>query len=283
MAYLIAPPIEAILALDAALKVAEVEMKVFYPPPSETNFSGGLLVGPQPAVEAAAQAFQDKVLELATNPLEITPAPEVEEMAEQYGRLVSQRGTDSDLPYRLLASGMAVEDKPQGYTHLRDNASLVPKGFPVIRFRGKMDLLQAYVLDAAVESRREGRYEISDDLAEILQWLRRLMSAEVLGSDVPELTIGGLTADELHRVSHNTPKFLAVGWVMPHPDMGSTVAKLNLLRAFSREVELAALDTFPGSGHLTEENTNRLLHGLNRLSNAIYVIVCKMVGQLKAN
>lgn len=43
MAYLIAPPLEAMVGLDAALKEAQVELKVFYGPPSETNFAGGLL------------------------------------------------------------------------------------------------------------------------------------------------------------------------------------------------------------------------------------------------
>lgn len=71
MAYLIAPPLEATYALDAALKVAEVEMAVWFAPPSETNFSGGYLVGPQSAVVAACGAFRDAVLEVAAVPREV--------------------------------------------------------------------------------------------------------------------------------------------------------------------------------------------------------------------
>ena len=71
MAYLIAPPLEATYALDAALKVAEVEMVVWFAPPSETNFSGGYLVGPQSAVVAACGAFRDAVLEVAAVPREV--------------------------------------------------------------------------------------------------------------------------------------------------------------------------------------------------------------------
>lgn len=71
MAYLIAPPLEATYALDAALKVAEVEMVVWFAPPSETNFSGGYLVGPQSAVVAACGAFRDGVLEVAAIPREV--------------------------------------------------------------------------------------------------------------------------------------------------------------------------------------------------------------------
>jgi ethanolamine utilization protein EutL len=69
LAYLIAPPIEATFALDAALKAAEVEMKVWWNPPSETNFSGGLLAGTQSACRAACQAFQDAVLDVARDPV----------------------------------------------------------------------------------------------------------------------------------------------------------------------------------------------------------------------
>ena len=71
MAYLIAPPLEATYALDAALKAADVELKVWFPPPSETNFSGGFLIGSQSAVVAACAAFRDAVLEVAARPREV--------------------------------------------------------------------------------------------------------------------------------------------------------------------------------------------------------------------
>jgi ethanolamine utilization protein EutL len=68
LAYLIAPPIEATIGVDAALKAADVELKVWFEPPSETNFSGGLLTGSQAACRAACQAFQDAVLDVARDP-----------------------------------------------------------------------------------------------------------------------------------------------------------------------------------------------------------------------
>ena len=70
MAYLIAPPLEAMVGLDAALKAAQVEMKVFYGPPSETNFAGGLLTGDQAACRAACEAFAEAVCAIAANPTE---------------------------------------------------------------------------------------------------------------------------------------------------------------------------------------------------------------------
>ncbi|MBQ4424479.1 MAG: ethanolamine utilization microcompartment protein EutL [Lachnospiraceae bacterium] len=69
MAYLIAPPSEAVMGLDAALKSADVEMKLFYGPPTETNFAGGLLTGEQAACEAACRAFADQVCRVASSPV----------------------------------------------------------------------------------------------------------------------------------------------------------------------------------------------------------------------
>lgn len=70
LAYLIAPPLEAIYALDAALKAADVRLAAFYGPPSETNFGGGLLTGSQSACEAACTAFAQAVKAVANDPKE---------------------------------------------------------------------------------------------------------------------------------------------------------------------------------------------------------------------
>ncbi len=70
IAYLIAPPEEAIYGLDAALKAADVKIGAFFGPPSETNFGGGLLTGSQSACKAACNAFADAVKYIANNPTE---------------------------------------------------------------------------------------------------------------------------------------------------------------------------------------------------------------------
>jgi ethanolamine utilization protein EutL len=69
LAYLIAPPLEAMYALDAALKAADVRLAAFYGPPSETNFGGGLLTGSQSACKAACDAFGEAVKFVADNPI----------------------------------------------------------------------------------------------------------------------------------------------------------------------------------------------------------------------
>lgn len=70
LAYLIAPPLESMYALDAALKAADVTLCKLYNPPSETNFGGGLLSGTQSACEAACAAFTAAVEEVAGRPIE---------------------------------------------------------------------------------------------------------------------------------------------------------------------------------------------------------------------
>ena len=68
LAYLVAPPIEGMVALDAALKAAAVSVASLTMPPSETNYMGAILVGDQPACKAASVAFRNMVLEVAKNP-----------------------------------------------------------------------------------------------------------------------------------------------------------------------------------------------------------------------
>ncbi len=68
LAYLIAPPLESMYAMDAALKAADVKLCKLYNPPSETNFGGGLLSGSQSACHAACTAFAAAVEEVANRP-----------------------------------------------------------------------------------------------------------------------------------------------------------------------------------------------------------------------
>ena len=69
LAYLIAPPLESMYAMDAALKAADVTLCKLYSPPSETNFGGGLLSGTQSACSAACEAFAAAVAEVADRPV----------------------------------------------------------------------------------------------------------------------------------------------------------------------------------------------------------------------
>lgn len=70
MAYLVAPPIEASIGLDAAMKAADVRAAKVFTPPTETNFAAAWLAGELWACEAAAVAFATAVIEVAGRPRE---------------------------------------------------------------------------------------------------------------------------------------------------------------------------------------------------------------------
>ena len=71
LAYLVAPPLEAIYGLDAAMKAADVKLVEFFAPPTETNFAGGLLTGTQSACRAACDAFAQAVRAVADTTREL--------------------------------------------------------------------------------------------------------------------------------------------------------------------------------------------------------------------
>ena len=70
LAYLIAPPLESMVGLDAALQASDVTLCKLYPPPTETNFGGGLLTGSRSACEAACEAFRAAVQAIALRAIE---------------------------------------------------------------------------------------------------------------------------------------------------------------------------------------------------------------------
>ncbi len=75
IAYLIAPPLEAAIALDAALKAAPVTLLRYLPPPSETNFSGAYLGGTLADLMAARDRFIEAIGDVVTAPLQASRRP----------------------------------------------------------------------------------------------------------------------------------------------------------------------------------------------------------------
>jgi ethanolamine utilization protein EutL len=68
LAYLIAPPMEAMVAFDFALKNSDTRLVKFFKPPTPTNFAGGYLTGSLSDCEAAADAFTQKIIEIVQYP-----------------------------------------------------------------------------------------------------------------------------------------------------------------------------------------------------------------------
>ncbi len=277
LAYLIAPPLEATLGLDAALKAADVRLALYYPAPSETNFSGGLLAGDLPACRAAAAAFEAAVRDVAARPQHLDFPRSIAEVVgppSEHARRLHGEGS-----FQLWGSGMAVQRKPEGYTHLFDNRSLVPKTHPVMKLRGTLDVLQAAVMQAQITARQHDRMDLCAELQQLLEFLRRLLAAEVRGGQqCPQLQLAGFTADELRSISHNTMGHLGVGFVLPDVSLGPLVVALNGLRAQSRQLELVATEAFAAPGcHLPRTFCDAAGHALNRLSSALHVLTAREI------
>lgn len=68
MAYLVAPPMEATIGIDAALKAADVTAAKIFGPPTETNFAAAWLAGSLNDCQVAAAAFAEAVVEVGRQP-----------------------------------------------------------------------------------------------------------------------------------------------------------------------------------------------------------------------
>ncbi|HEX2571303.1 MAG TPA: ethanolamine utilization microcompartment protein EutL [Polyangia bacterium] len=271
MAYLIAPPLESVIALDAALKAAPVRLAKWFGPPSETNYGGAYLTGALEDCEAAALAFAAAVVDIARAPLDGHRS--VRAAGEAPGaRPPGPGGPGGAARYKVLATGERLSQKPEHLTHLHDDQSLVDKSHPRIALRGKLDTLQGLVLDAQLAAHAEGALGLVGELGEALDLVRTLVGAEVMDRPLGPWKLCGMDAAALRHASHHTFELYGVPFMYPSVHQGPVVAKLYLARAYAREAELALYDAFPG------EERDDLKLALNRLSSALYLMTTKYVG-----
>lgn len=166
--------------------------------------------------------------------------------------------------YRLLSGGYA-EEKPEHMTHLNGEV-LVPKTHPRIRFRGKMDTLEAeLILCQLVPGAPEGA------LGEILDLSRKILRCDVLEEPLRQDTLCGLTQAEQRERSHMPQDYYGQPHFMPQASDGSVIAGLNRARCFAREAELAAVEAFSDrEGNLLREDIPK---ALNRMSSMLYLLM----------
>lgn len=166
--------------------------------------------------------------------------------------------------YRLLSGGYA-EEKPEHMTHLNGEV-LVPKTHPRIRFRGKMDTLEAeLILCQLVPGAPEGA------LGEILDLSRKILRCDVLEEPLRQDTLCGLTQEEQRGRSHMPQDYYGQPHFMPQASDGSVIAGLNRARCFAREAELAAVEAFSDrEGNLLREDIPK---ALNRMSSMLYLLM----------
>lgn len=139
----------------------------------------------------------------------------------------------------------------------------VSKSSTRIEFRGKLDSLNARIILFQANSQNE---EFIADLEEIREVVRKLQRCEACDEVFAErLTLWGFDEDEIHSRSHNPEK----GHILPHYDMGREAAEINFLRTLTREAEILACRAF------NDEDKLRIIHVLNRLSSALYILIYK--------
>lgn len=166
--------------------------------------------------------------------------------------------------YRLLSGGYA-EEKPEHMTHLNGEV-LVPKTHPRIRFRGKMDTLEAELI---LCQRIPGAPEMA--LGEILDFARKILRCDVLDEPLIWDTLCGLSEQEQRERSHMPQDYYGQPHFMPQASDGSVIAGLNRTRCFAREAELAAVEAFSDrEGNLIREDIPK---ALNRMSSMLYLLM----------
>lgn len=174
--------------------------------------------------------------------------------------------------YRLLSGGYA-EEKPEHMTHLNGEV-LVPKTHPRIRFRGKMDTLEAeLILCQRIPGAPEGA------LGEILDLSRKILRCDVLEEPLRQDALCGLTQAEQRERSHMPQDYYGQPHFMPQASDGSVIAGLNRARCFAREAELAAVEAFSDrEGNLLREDIPK---ALNRMSSMLYLLMIQEKAKLR--
>ncbi len=178
--------------------------------------------------------------------------------------------------YLDAATGLPLgREKPEEMTHLRGNL-LVKKSSPRIAFRGKLDRLEAAILEAQALAHRQNAPAVRDGLGEVLEQVHLVLGAEVKDQPLEEVPILGMDQARLRQVSHNVKGAFGIDHPIPSWEMGELALRLNTLRTQVRETELAAAVAFEAPGETPRPD---IIRALNRLSSAVYILFCKLLAE----
>ena len=183
------------------------------------------------------------------------------------------QGADHKPQYVNGETGEVLSVKPENMTHLHGNV-LVPKTHPQIAFRGMLDSLEAKIMSLQVVASENGLHRLTDALDEVLAYVRRILSAEVLDKELGEIHLLGLDSAGLRYESHHIKEIYGIPHPMPEYRMGRICIGLNELRTFVRETELAAARAFQSGDTCTRPD---IVEAMNRLSSVIYILFCRQL------
>ena len=167
--------------------------------------------------------------------------------------------------------------KPEHMTNLNAK-QLVLKNHPRIILRGKIDTFQAKTLEVQILADELGHRNMVNMLGEVNDYARKILVADLMDKPLDDsITLIGLNEQELRFVSQHPTQYFGVGHIAPSYKMGKLAVELNLLRAMSREVELAAINAF-ADGEVKIERKD-ILRALNRLSSALYIMYLEVLAE----
>lgn len=185
----------------------------------------------------------------------------------------AQGSMHSYSPARSLVTVTASGCRPKLEHMTNLNATeLVPKNDPRIAFRGMLDTFQAQLLMAVARCHKYAFPQLADYLMEAVELLRQVMAADVKGQPLAVWTFLGLDADELRKRSHHPEKYYGVSHQPPKPEFGYAALELNLLRAQSRQLEIAFSQAFILGRNVRRSDIAQLL---NRISSGLYILYCQ--------
>ncbi|MEG2916273.1 MAG: cobalamin adenosyltransferase [Clostridium sp.] len=172
----------------------------------------------------------------------------------------------------ITVFGAKLKEKPEHMTHLYGNL-LVFKDHKIIALRGKLDSLESKILETQIITHRLGAKKLTEDLQEILTFVRWILRCEVLKEEVGEFKLLGMTPEELREKSHYPKKYYGIGHEPVEFSMGEAVVALNSCRTTIRETELLAYAAF--KGEYGDVQRPDIIKSLNRLSSLFWIMIFK--------
>jgi len=170
----------------------------------------------------------------------------------------------------------ASTEKPEEYTHLH-GSTLVLKTHERIKFRGKLDSLEAFLISLIIDMQGSGNLGLTSELKVILAYLRKMMLAEVTQKPLDFIEFNGWKDSEIRDRSHHPKDYYGIGHFVPDPSQGPVMAGLNQLRTKVRELEIKGIEALLESEQGGSPRRDIIL-ALNRLSSLVYIMMCQYLG-----
>lgn len=215
---------------------------------------------------SARQFLVDKGIEVIKEGAADEKIPVQEKVVE---RIIEKAIT----PKYIGLAGESYFEKPEHMTQISGNI-LVSKNDERIIFRGKLDILKSKWLILQKEFESYGNEKLNKDMESVTGFIKKIVLAEVLDTELEETKVLGETLDKIKEMSHNPKKFFEIGHMFDISVKNSMlVLKLNEMRSNCRECEITGVTAFLTEKGIAEKK--EMLKALNRLSSIIYVMMLK--------